>query len=80
MSTGSTSAFRKARRKDPATIRSMFDSITPRYDMLNTVLSLDRDRRWRRRAVQSVGAGPGHAVLDFCTGTGEQAFEFSRAD
>jgi demethylmenaquinone methyltransferase/2-methoxy-6-polyprenyl-1,4-benzoquinol methylase len=51
----------------------MFDSIAPRYDLLNHVLSVGLDRRWRDQAVDALGIGAGARVLDLCTGTGDLA-------
>jgi len=57
----------------------MFDRIAPRYDLVNRVLSLGLDQRWRRRAVRAL-ALTGHArVLDVATGTGDLAIEIVRA-
>jgi demethylmenaquinone methyltransferase/2-methoxy-6-polyprenyl-1,4-benzoquinol methylase len=53
----------------------MFDAIAPRYDLLNHVLSLGIDRRWRRRVVRALGLGPGDLLLDVCTGTADVALE-----
>ena len=54
----------------------MFGGIARRYDFLNHLLSLNRDRGWRRRAVElSEGGGP---VLDVCAGTGDFTFEWAR--
>jgi demethylmenaquinone methyltransferase/2-methoxy-6-polyprenyl-1,4-benzoquinol methylase len=53
----------------------MFDRIAPRYDRLNTVFSLDRDRFWRRRAAALAGLSPGQTAVDLCTGTGKLAHE-----
>jgi demethylmenaquinone methyltransferase/2-methoxy-6-polyprenyl-1,4-benzoquinol methylase len=63
--------------KDGAKIRSMFASISRRYDLLNHLLSLNRDKRWRARAVQLSGVGPGGRVLDVCTGTADLALAYS---
>ena len=58
-------------------IRAMFGSIAPRYDLLNRLLSLGIDRRWRRFAVGKIGlTGPGR-VLDVATGTGDVALEIA---
>ena len=59
--------------KTPARIAGMFDSIAPRYDLLNTVLSAGLDRRWRRQAVEALALRPGARVLDLCTGTADLA-------
>lgn len=58
-------------------IRAMFGSIAPRYDLLNRLLSLGIDQRWRRFAVAKIGLrGPGR-VLDVATGTGDVALEIA---
>ena len=56
---------------------AMFDSIAGRYDLLNRIISLGLDRRWRRRAVALV-ATDGARVLDLATGTGDVALEVIR--
>jgi len=55
-------------------VQQMFDSIAPRYDLLNHVLSANVDRLWWRRAARrfkAVLADPDAAVLDICCGTGD---------
>jgi demethylmenaquinone methyltransferase/2-methoxy-6-polyprenyl-1,4-benzoquinol methylase len=55
-------------------VRQMFDSIAPRYDLLNHVLSANIDRLWWWRAARrfrAVLARPEAAVLDICCGTGD---------
>lgn len=56
----------------------MFDRIAARYDLLNRVLSLGIDRRWRRRAVAQLQLAPGARALDLATGTGDVAIEMMR--
>ncbi len=54
-----------------AYVRGMFTAIAPRYDLLNHVLSLNIDRRWRRDAVKALGweRNPAGTYLDLCAGT-----------
>src|SRR5712691_305458 len=57
----------------------MFDAIADRYDFLNHFLSAGIDRRWRRRAIQSLSLTGRERVLDICTGTADLAMEAARA-
>lgn len=63
--------------KSPRRIREMFDLISPRYDFLNHLLSLNTDALWRRRAAERCGPDP-KRVLDVCSGTGDLALELRR--
>ena len=60
-------------------MRGMFASIAPRYDLLNTLLSMGQDRRWRAALTRQLpGLQPGDRVLDLCTGTGDVALALAR--
>lgn len=48
----------------------MFDNIAGRYDLMNDLLSLFQDRRWRRAVTRAVVTRPGLKVLDVAAGTG----------
>jgi demethylmenaquinone methyltransferase/2-methoxy-6-polyprenyl-1,4-benzoquinol methylase len=49
----------------------MFDTIAPRYDLVNRVMTFGLDRLWRRRAVETLDLAPGSTVLDVACGTGD---------
>jgi demethylmenaquinone methyltransferase/2-methoxy-6-polyprenyl-1,4-benzoquinol methylase len=57
----------------------MFDAIAPRYDLLNHLLSAGIDRRWRKRAIASLGLTGRETVIDVCTGTADMALEARQA-
>ncbi|HXS74664.1 MAG TPA: ubiquinone/menaquinone biosynthesis methyltransferase [Terracidiphilus sp.] len=55
-------------------VQQMFNTIAPRYDLLNHVLSANIDRLWWRRAAfafRSPLGDPDAAILDICCGTGD---------
>ncbi len=52
-------------------VRGMFDAIAPRYDLLNSLLSLGIHRGWRNFAARCAALQNGDSVLDVCAGTGE---------
>ncbi len=59
-------------------VRAMFARIARVYDFMNHLLSLNRDRAWRRRVAALMDAGTGE-VLDLCAGTGDLALEIMGA-
>ena len=61
-------------------VRTLFSEIAHRYDLLNHLLSLNVDRRWRRTAVRRLGweARPGGRFLDACAGTFDLSLELAR--
>ena len=59
-------------------VRNLFDTISPRYDLVNRVMTFGLDVRWRRRAVRELRL-PGRAlVLDLACGTGDLCRELAR--
>jgi demethylmenaquinone methyltransferase/2-methoxy-6-polyprenyl-1,4-benzoquinol methylase len=64
--------------KKPTDVSAMFDGVAARYDLLNDVLSLGMDRRWRRTVARAVNGGSGQLVLDLAAGTGTSSRSFVR--
>lgn len=60
---------------ETSSIRQMFDSIAPEYDVFNHLTSFGIDQRWRRRALKFV---KGPQVLDAACGTGDFSIEIAR--
>jgi demethylmenaquinone methyltransferase/2-methoxy-6-polyprenyl-1,4-benzoquinol methylase len=59
--------------KSASRIGRMFDDISPTYDLLNHMLSMSMDVRWRERMIDELGPSEGEDVLDIATGTGDMA-------
>ncbi|RZU60673.1 demethylmenaquinone methyltransferase [Zhihengliuella halotolerans] len=66
-------------QKRPDEVQAMFDDVAPRYDLVNDILSLGQDRRWRKIVVEAVGAEPGQRVLDLAAGTGTSSEPYADA-
>lgn len=58
-------------------VRTMFDAIAPRYDLVNRIMTFRMDVRWRRRTVASLGLRPGATVVDLACGTGDLCRELA---
>jgi ubiquinone/menaquinone biosynthesis methyltransferase len=71
------SSSRDVRRE--VLVRSMFDRIARRYDLMNSVMSAGLHHRWRARAVELTGVGDGDRALDVCCGTGDFSIALKRA-
>jgi len=55
-------------------VREMFDRISPRYDLMNSIMTAGQDMRWRRLAVEKAGLQEDGRLLDIACGTGDLAF------
>jgi demethylmenaquinone methyltransferase/2-methoxy-6-polyprenyl-1,4-benzoquinol methylase len=63
----------KARR-----VRTVFDSVAPKYDVMNDLMSMGMHRAWKAYTLLVANVGPGSQVLDIAGGTGDLALAFAR--
>ena len=61
-------------------VRSMFDAIAPRYDLVNRLMTFRMDVGWRKKTIASRGLRPGSTVLDLACGTGDLCRGLAGAD
>lgn len=61
-----------------AQVEEMFNNISPKYDLLNHVLSANIDKIWRKRAIQKLEGSNPKTILDIATGTGDFALAAMR--
>ena len=52
-------------------VRSMFDAIAPRYDLINRLMTFGLDQAWRRATIEALALPAGSLVLDLACGTGD---------
>jgi demethylmenaquinone methyltransferase/2-methoxy-6-polyprenyl-1,4-benzoquinol methylase len=60
-------------------VRDMFDTIAPRYDLVNRLMTFRMDVGWRKRAVQALALEPRAVVVDLACGTGDLCRELRAA-
>ena len=67
--------YRAVPRAEKASmVREVFDSVAPRYDLMNDLMSLGLHRAWKSAFVAAIAASPREALLDLAGGTGDIAF------
>jgi demethylmenaquinone methyltransferase/2-methoxy-6-polyprenyl-1,4-benzoquinol methylase len=59
-------------------VRGVFDSVAPRYDLMNDVMSGGLHRLWKRFTIGKCGLRPGQRALDVAAGSGDLALGFAR--
>ena len=59
-------------------VRGVFDSVAPRYDLMNDLMSLGLHRAWKAYTVMVANVQPGWQVLDIAGGTGDLSLAFAR--
>ena len=63
-----------------ASVQALFDTIAPRYDLVNRIMTFRMDVGWRRRCVGALGLIPGSTVVDLACGTGDLARDLAARD
>ncbi|WP_419729005.1 class I SAM-dependent methyltransferase [Lichenicola sp.] len=59
-------------------VRAVFDSVAPKYDLMNDVMSLGIHRVWKRIFINALGPRPQLSLLDLAGGTGDVSFGWLR--
>ncbi len=59
-------------------VSNMFDNIAPHYDLLNRVLTLGIDQKWRRKGISQLLEKDPKMILDVATGTADIAIETAK--
>ncbi len=59
-------------------VRAVFDSVAPKYDLMNDLMSLGVHRAWKRSFVEGLDPRPGRTLLDLAGGTGDIAFAWRK--
>ena len=71
--------YREVGREEKAgMVRAVFDSVAPRYDLMNDLMSLGVHRAWKHIFVRALNPRPGHRLLDLAGGTGDIGFGWLR--
>ena len=71
--------FESVDEKDKAhRVRGVFDSVAPKYDVMNDLMSMGLHRVWKAYTVMVADVKPGQYVLDIAGGTGDLALAFAR--
>lgn len=60
-------------------VHNVFQSIYERYDFMNSLMSFNRHKAWRRMTMEMMGVRKGQKALDLCSGTGDWAISLADA-
>jgi demethylmenaquinone methyltransferase/2-methoxy-6-polyprenyl-1,4-benzoquinol methylase len=59
-------------------VRGVFDSVAPKYDIMNDLMSMGLHRAWKAYTVMVANVQEGSQVLDIAGGTGDLALAFAK--
>ena len=60
-------------------VHSVFETIAPKYDMMNDLLSFRRHKAWRRFTMRKMAVRPGTSAIDLCCGTCDWTIQLAEA-
>lgn len=71
--------FKRVAEEDKARqVREVFDSVAPKYDLMNDVLSFGMHRLWKKYAIYKADVARGMKVLDLAAGTADLSLQFAK--
>lgn len=70
--------YKQSKQSKKGQVEEMFDNISPKYDRLNHILSVNIDKIWRRKTIQKLKLYSPKSILDIATGTGDFAIAASK--
>lgn len=59
-------------------VHNVFESISDKYDSMNSIISFNRHKSWRKDVMKKMNVKPGSQALDVCTGTGDWAISLAK--
>ena len=59
-------------------LQKMFTDVPTGYDLMNRILTLRLDEKWRKKAARECARSPAGTILDLCTGTGDLALHIAK--
>jgi len=60
-------------------VHSVFESIAPKYDLMNNILSFRRHKAWRKFTMRKMNVQPGQTAIDLCCGTCDWTISLAQA-
>jgi demethylmenaquinone methyltransferase/2-methoxy-6-polyprenyl-1,4-benzoquinol methylase len=71
--------FRTVKSDDKSgLVAEVFQSVAPKYDVMNDLMSFGMHRLWKRFTIQQAAIKPGQRILDVASGTGDLAMAFAK--
>lgn len=71
-------ATKKAKSKEEF-VHGVFESIAPKYDLMNNIISFNRHKAWRKFAMKKMNVQPGDTAIDLCCGTCDWTISLAQA-
>ena len=72
--------YKNSEQNKKGQVEEMFDNISPKYDLLNHLLSLNIDKLWRKRTIKKLESHSPKRILDIATGTGDFAMAATKLE
>lgn len=79
MSISKTNRENKKAKSKEEFVHGVFESIAPKYDLMNNIISFNRHKAWRKFAMKKMNVKPGDTAIDLCCGTCDWTISLAQA-